>query len=193
VTPEELKSRKRYIFENIARSFFYIAVLLGLYVLLKSYIVTGLEQWIEYASERKTLMFGLFFISELAFGLVPPEVFFVVFPKEEYSFFSFSCIMVLMSIMSYMAGSIIFLVGRFLGRRGNFRLFDNRWYLQYKEKMEVYGNVLLVLACTTPIPYATVALVAGSQEYPFPRFLIISITRLLRFVIYGAVVYYVVG
>jgi uncharacterized membrane protein YdjX (TVP38/TMEM64 family) len=192
MTSKELQSKRRYIWENLSRSLIYLLVLVLIYFLLKKYFVAGLEEWIAYASERKAWMFMVFFLSELAFGLVPPEVFFVVFPEEEYSYLGFTGIMVLMSFMSYLAGSIIFLTGRFLGNKGNFRLFDNRWYLKYKEKMEVYGSILLVLACVTPVPYATVALVAGSQDYPFSRFLLISTLRLVRFIGYGTVVYYVV-
>jgi len=192
MSSKELQSKRRYIWENISRSLLYLLVLVLIYFLLKQYFVAGLEDWIAYASERKGWMFLVFFLSELAFGLVPPEVFFVVFPKEDYSYLTFSGIMLLMASMSYIAGSIIFATGKYLGHKGNFRLFDNRWYLKYKEKMEVYGSILLVLACVTPVPYATVALVAGSQDYPVSRFLLISTLRLVRFIVYGTVVYYVV-
>lgn len=190
MNPTDFKPRKRYILENVIRSLVYIGVLVFLYVLLKSYFIDELHTWIAFAEERKGLMFLIFFVSELAFGLVPPEVFMVVFPKEDYGFSVFVGIMMLMSFMSYIAGTIIYLIGRFLGRRGDFRLFNQKWYLQYKEKMEMYGSVLLVLACVTPVPYSTVCLVSGSQEFPFKKFLLISLTRIFRFVIYGAVVYY---
>lgn len=190
MSPSEHKPQKQYILENVIRSLVYIGVLVFIYFLLKSYFIDELQTWIAFAEDRKGLMFLIFFVSELAFGLVPPEVFMVVFPKEDYGFSVFVGIMMLMSFMSYIAGTIIYLIGRFLGRRGDFRLFNQKWYLQYKEKMEMYGSVLLVLACVTPVPYSTVCLVSGSQEFPFKKFLLISLTRIFRFVIYGAVVYY---
>jgi membrane protein YqaA with SNARE-associated domain len=156
----------------------------------KSYFVDSLHDWIEFAKERKGLVFLFFFASELVFGLVPPEVFFVVFPKEDYGYIAFITLMLLMSVMSYFAGTLIYLLGRYLGHNGDFRLFNQKWYLQYKERMEVYGSVLLVLACVTPVPYSTVCLVAGSQDYPVRKFFLISLTRIIRFVVYGSVVYY---
>jgi membrane protein YqaA with SNARE-associated domain len=164
--------------------------LVFLYILAKKYFVDSLHEWIDFAKERKGLVFILFFSSELAFGLVPPEVFFVVFPKEDYGYAAFIALMMLMSVMSYFAGTLIYLLGRYLASKGDFRLFNQKWYLQYKERMEVYGSVLLVLACVTPVPYSTVCMVAGSQDYPAKKFLIISLTRIIRFVVYGSVVYY---
>lgn len=190
MTSEQIKPKNRYVLENVLRSLVYIGVLVFLYILAKYYFVDSLHDWIEFAKERKVLVFLMFFASELAFGLVPPEVFFVVFPKEDHGYASFIALMLLMSFMSYFAGTSIYLLGRFLGKKGNFRLFNQTWYLQYKERMEVYGSVLLVLACVTPVPYSTVCLVAGSQEYPIKKFLLISLTRIIRFAGYGSIVYF---
>ena len=53
----------------------------------------------------------------------------------------------------------------------------------------VLVDLLVVVGAVTPVPYSATCMLAGSVKYPFNTFLLICITRIIRFAFYGWMVW----
>jgi membrane protein YqaA with SNARE-associated domain len=90
---------------------------------------------------------------------------------------------------SYGFGYLNFLIGQYLYKRVIFRYFRKRYFKETWTQLRKYGLFLIIVAALTPVPWAAVCLLVGSAGYPTKRFLLYALTRILRFIVYGFIVY----
>ncbi len=179
-----VKEQKRsvFFFRNLLRGLIWLAVILLVFILAKKYEGRNLITWLEPVYNRPLLIFIIFLLSEVIFGIIPPEVFFIWalrFPGAS----GYVTIIILFSVISYIAGLTGYFIGRYLTTTLFFRFFRRKFLSKSEKLLNIYGLYLIVVAAATPLPFSGVSMLVGSVRYPLNKYVFFSLTRFLRFAI----------
>ncbi|MFT6054662.1 MAG: membrane protein YqaA with SNARE-associated domain [Roseivirga sp.] len=177
-----------YFSQNLIKGFIYLGVLIVLIVLFKNSFKVQYDIIEHWVSDDYPLMLLLFFLSEIFVGLLPPELF-MVWSVDDPST-AYAIIIIAMALISIVAGLFNFWLGKKISTRPFFnKILMKKRFRKYQKQYEQYGGGLIIVAALTPIPYALICLLTGSLSYPVRKFLIFSSFRILRFLVYGLIIW----
>lgn len=180
-----------YFSQNLIKGFVYLIVLIGLLILFKSYFKTQYNTIEHWVSDDYLLMLVIFLISEVLVGILPPELFMIWSIDDPGQ--TYTIIIIVMALLSIGAGWINFGIGKVISSKAFFDRFFNKRLKKYQERYDAYGAGFIIVAALTPLPYSLISLVTGSMDYPIRKYLIYSSFRILRFVVYGIVIWNLEG
>ncbi len=182
-----------YFSRNLIKGFAYLVVLILLVVLFKNYFKTQYDAIEHAVSDSYYLMFFIFLISEILIGIIPPELFMIWSSDDPVSYYVTA--VSVMTFVSLLAGWINYRFGLFVGQREFFlNLFEKRFRLdKYRKRYDQYGAGLVIVAAVTPLPFALISLLTGTLRYPQKKYLLYSSFRIVRFIIYGFVIWEIHG
>jgi len=182
-----------YFSRNLIRGFAYLVVLIVLVILFKSYFKTQYDYLEHTVSDNYYLMFFIFLLSELFIGILPPELFMIWSSDDPVTYYITA--VTTMTFVSLFAGWINYRFGLYVGEKEVFlNLFSKRFRLaKYRKRYDEYGAGLLIVAAVTPLPFALISLLTGTLRYPQKKYLIFSSFRIIRFVIYGFIIWEIHG
>lgn len=130
-------------------------------------------------------VFLLFFSSESLLGILPPDLF-IIWSKslaEPWAALS------LLALLSYAGGIISFALGRLLNRIPAIDRLVHKRYTKLSSEFRTFGALAIFLAALTPLPFSPVSIIAGSLDYPWARYLLVALSRILRFYLYATFLY----
>jgi len=181
--------RVKFLLSNGLKGIIWLAVLLvGYYLFDKLVISKNPELWLERFYSQPGLIYLIYFGSELFFGIIPPELFMIwAYNKSDIPHYILN--VTFFAAVSYALGYINFLFGQFLYKRVIFRYLRKRFFSETLPQLKKYGLFLIIVAAMTPVPWAAVCLMVGSAGYPAKRFLLYALFRILRFFVYGYIVF----
>lgn len=184
-----ISPRVKFLLSNGLKGLIWLAILLvGYFVFDKLVISKNPELWLERFYSQPGLIYLIYFGSELFFGILPPELFMIwAYNKSDIPHYILN--VVFFAAVSYALGYLNFLIGQFLYKRVIFRYFRKRFFRETWPQLSKYGLFLIIVAAMTPVPWAAVCLMVGSAGYPSKRFLRYALFRILRFFIYGYIVF----
>ena len=185
----KISSRVRFLIRNGLKGLIWFAVLIIGYWLFRT---TIFSQNPEYCLEQFYSQPGIIYIiyagSELLFGIIPPELFMIwAVNKADVTHYWWN--LGFFAIVSYAAGYVTFLLGQFIHKRVTFRYIRIRFFKNLWPKFRKYGLFLIIVAALTPLPWSAVSLLVGASGYPAQRFLRYALFRIVRFAVYGFIVY----
>lgn len=186
---EQEESRSRFLIKNILRGLAWFAVIIFIFILAEDYIQTNFEKDIEAIHDKPVLLYMVFFTSEVVFGLIPPEFFMMVWILHGVTIPVFVVNLIILTVLSYVAGIIGYLIGRNLSKTPFYKRIEDRYLKEYSGNLKKYGGFLVIVGATTPVPYSATCMLAGSINLDFKYFLLICITRIIRFSVYGWMVW----
>ena len=185
----EISPRVKFLISNGFKGIIWLAVLLvGYYLFDKLVISKNPELWLERFYSQPGLIYLIYFGSELFFGIIPPELF-MIWAYNKSDIPHYILIVTFFAAVSYALGYINFLFGQFLYKRVIFRYLRKRFFSETLPQLKKYGLFLIIVAAMTPVPWAAVCLMVGSAGYPAKRFLLYALFRILRFFVYGYIVF----
>ncbi len=128
-----------------------------------------------------------FFISEIFLGLVPPEIFIAWTGKLDLPWLYLS----ILALLSYLGGLCSYWIG--IGITKIPRVHN---YLEIKMKKQLknskkWGGFLIVVGALLPLPFSVSCMAAGIIGFPFKSVMLFGSLRLVRFLIYGLVIFHV--
>ena len=178
-----------YFSQNLIKGFIYLAVLIGLIVLVKSLFKSQYDAIEHAVSDSYPVMFVIFLISEFFVGIIPPELFMAWNLDEPWYYYVLA--VTVMTFVSLFAGWLNYRLGMFISTKEYFMdLFKRRFKLdKYKKRYEQYGSGIIIVAALTPLPFALISLLTGTLSYPQRKYLIFASFRIIRFVVYGIVIF----
>lgn len=180
-----------YFSQNLIKGFVYLIVLVGLLILFKSYFKTQYDTIEHWVSDDYVLMLVIFLVSEVLVGILPPELFMIWSIDDPGNVYTI--IVIVMAFLSIGAGWINFAVGKVISTKAFFHRYFNKSLTKYQQRYDQYGAGFIIVAALTPLPYSLISLVTGSMDYPIRKYLIYSSFRILRFVVYGIVIWNLEG
>ncbi|HNP94289.1 MAG TPA: VTT domain-containing protein [Cyclobacteriaceae bacterium] len=187
--PVEEETRSRFLFRNLVRGLMWFAVIITVFILLEEYIQENFQARVEQIYDSLFLFYGVFTLSEIIFGLIPPEFFMYVYVLNHIPLHNYIIDLSALTIISYGAGVVGYYVGRNFSKTGFFEKISEKYLGQYQNSLRKYGGYLVLVGAVTPIPFSAMCMLAGSINFPLRSFLLISIARVLRFAVYGWMVW----
>ncbi len=196
--PEKLKASKRLtelffqqkekgLFKYIGRNLLIIILLYALFILIVFLVGTYLvdfKSFFETILEKLTdrLVLVVFFISESFLGMVPVDLF-VVWAQK---FTNSHLMLALLGLISYTGGIISYRIGRWISSRPKIRAYSERNLSQYMNFSRKWGGAFIIVAAWLPFtPFSMVVIGLALLNYPFKQFLLYALSRLVRFIVQG--------
>jgi membrane protein DedA with SNARE-associated domain len=180
--------KTRFFLINFARGMGWLAILVIAFIFIRKNVDINFLIWLEPLFENTPLIYSVYTLSEVFFGIIPPELFMMWALRTEnladYGFHVF-----LFSMISYAAGFMGYLFGSYLNTTIVFRYIRRRFLGKYHSLLQKYGFFLILVAAVTPLPFSAISMLVGSLHYPASRYLIWASSRFLRFFVYALIIW----
>jgi membrane protein YqaA with SNARE-associated domain len=186
---QEPETKSRFLFRNLFKGLLWFGVIITAFIFAEEYIQTNFQKDIEAIYNEPLIIFSVFFASEVIFGLVPPEFFMMLWILHGVTVLQFVINLTILTLISYVAGIIGYYIGKFFSKTGFYKKISERYLEEYQDSLKRYGGYLVFVGAVTPVPFSATCMLAGSVNLPFKTFLLICITRIIRFAVYGWMVW----
>ncbi len=184
-----LSSRMQFLLKNGLKGLAWLAILLVAYFFFEKIVISkDPDMWVERFYARPLIIYLIYIASEFFFGIIPPELF-MIWAVNKANIANYFFNLAFFGIVSYALGYLTFLIGRFMFKRVTFRYVRIKFLKQSWPQLRKYGLFIIIVAALTPLPWSAICLLVGSAGYPTPRFLRYALFRLLRFAVYGYIIF----
>jgi len=181
--------RIKFLLSNGLKGMIWLAILLSGYFLFENFIVSkNPDVWLHRFYSEPKIIYLIYIASESFIGLFPPELF-MLWALNKGDLTHYILNVGFFAGVSYTLGYFNFVIGQFLYKKVVFRYFRKRYFKESWNQLRKYGLFLILVAALTPVPWAAVCLLVGSANYPTKYFLFYALSRVLRFIVYGFIVY----
>lgn len=163
---------------------FILVIVAGIYIVNHYYdINAALINLTETLPAFGVLSF--FFVSETLLGLVPPEIFIAWAGKMHLPWLYLA----LLAVLSYGGGLLSYWMGRSITK-----IPSVHNYLEVKMEKQLknskkWGGFLIIVGALLPLPFSMSCITAGIIKFPFKNVILYGSLRLLRFAIYGFIIF----
>jgi len=172
--------------KNIAYQAFFMIVIFVLLLMAVNFFIIDIHLLInnilETYSPKIVILF--FLISESILGLIPPEIF-ILWSSKSGSPFLF---LFALATVSYIGGAVSYFIGMRISLVPAVSKHVERKIKQHIINLRKWGGLFIVLGAISPISHSIVSIGAGLIDYKFKYYLLWSLFRYLRFVIYYFVI-----
>lgn len=182
------QDKVRFLFTNLLRGLVWLSAIVIAFILIKKQIDKQYLAWIDPLAARPALMYVLFYTSEQIFGLIPPEIF-LIWGLRNGNVQEFILTVFLLTVISYFAGTVAYLIGKYLHDTKLYLFLFKRLWKGLDEKLNRYGPLLIIVAALTPLPYSGICMLVGSVRYPPGKFFLYTLFRIVRFAAYAPVIW----
>lgn len=184
----KISSRIRFLLINTLKGTVWLLVLLAVYFLIREFVERNPQTWIDQFYSKPLIIYAIYFGSEFFFGIIPPELFMLWAINKGSSLHYFFNLLFFAGV-SYALGYITFLIGQLFYKKDTFRKIKKKFLKNSWPQFRKYGLFLIIVAALTPLPWAAVCFIVGSAGYPSSRFLKYALFRILRFAVYGYIIF----
>ena len=175
--------------DSIYRSFFMIVIFVLLLMAINFFVI-DINLMINTVIERysPTVVILVFLLSESILGLIPPEIFILWSSKSASSYlFLFA-----LATASYIGGAFSYLIGMRISYIPTISKHIQLKIHRYIVNLRKWGGFFIIVGALSPIPHSIVSIGSGLIGYSFKYYLLWSLFRYLRFVIYYLIILKVV-
>lgn len=187
--PQE-ETQAGFLLKNLFRGLLFFAVIITAFILMEEYIQANFKSHIDDIRANPALLYGTYTLSEIVFGILPPELFMMIWILDNISLEGYIINLTILTVISYAAGIFGYWIGRNFSKT---RLYQERirekYLKQYERQLQRFGGYLVFVGAVTPVPFSATCMMAGSVNMDFRTFLLICISRVLRFSLYGWMVW----
>ena len=186
------KSGSGFFLRYLVRGLIWLSVFIILFIFLKDNAYIQNLDWLTSLSSQEWLMYLIFGLSEVIFGIIPPE-FFMIWSIHNGISDSYVTNVIFLAVVSYGAGISGYFIGKWFSKTGMFATILGKLLYRYQAPFRRYSGFILFVGAVTPLPFSAMCMLVGTVNYPLNKFFIITLTRFLRFIIYGYLVWTVNG
>ena len=137
------------------------------------------------ASYSSKFIFSFFLASETILGIIPPEVFIAWASKSANPWL----FLLILATISYVGGIISYLIGNRVFLIPSIKNHIENKIAKHIVNLRKWGGLFVLLGAISPIPHSLVSLASGLIKYNFKYYLIWSLFRYARFLIYALVIF----
>ncbi len=182
------KVRLFFFLKNFIKGLVFFAIAILFYKLIFRYLDLSASENIFSFDLSSSFVFILFFFSELIFGLIPPELFMIWIINAK-SLDLYPYFIAALSCLSYFAGFIAFMFGKYLHRTWLYEIMKKYIIGKYEKKINLYGWLVIVVAALTPLPFSATCAVVGAVGFNKIKFLYFALARFVRYAIYAYMIW----
>lgn len=180
------KTKVKFLLQNLLRGIIALAlIVLGL-ILINDNLDDQRLEWVF--NLHPLMVYIVFLASEVVFGIIPPE-FFMVWSVKGGLFESYALDILLLSIISFLAGILGYNIGSAFSTSGWFLKLKAKFLEKYEKQLMNYGGFLIFVAAMTPLPFSAICMLVGAYSYPFYQFLMFASFRFVRYALYAFIIW----
>jgi len=184
---QEEETRSSFLWKNLLRGLIWFAVIITAYI-LASEDLQVYQKEINSIGDQMSLLLGIFTVSEIVFGIIPPELFMLIWQSKGI-LSEYIVNLTYLTLISYAAGVIGYYIGHFFSKTAVYQKINDRYLKQYDRQLKKFGLYIVLVGAVTPVPFSATCMLAGSVNLPIRDFLLICISRIIRFAAYGWMVW----
>lgn len=184
----KISEKYSFLFRNLLKGFLWLVAIIAIFKLSEYFLGDKVEQFLKYSGDKYILIFSIYSISELVFGIIPPELF-MIWATEQNSIENYILIILLLTVLSYLAGLIGYAFGRFFSSTRIYRYLRRKRFKKLEYYLNRFGGFLVIVAALTPIPFSATSMLVGAAKYPFKSYMLYSLFRFLRFAVYAFIIW----
>ena len=172
--------------KNTAYQAFFMIVIFVLLLMAVNFFIIDINLLINNILETYSpkIVILCFLISESILGLIPPELF-ILWSSKSGSPFLF---LFALATVSYIGGAVSYFIGMRISLMPAVSKHVEQKIKQHIINLRKWGGLFIVLGAISPIPHSIVSIGAGLIDYKFKYYLLWSLFRYLRFVIYYLII-----
>ena len=182
-----MENNRTFVIRNILRAVVWLSAFVLIYFIFKRHVNIDYLSYLEPFFEREMLIYTIFLISEVVIGIIPPELFMIWAAERNELLVQYALVVGVLASASYLAGVLGFLIGRYLSKTIFYRYMRKRFLRKTERRLQTFGLYLIIVAALTPVPFSGVAMLVGSVRLSPRKYILFSLTRFLRFFIYGVI------
>lgn len=188
-----LSEKTKFLLSNLTKGLLWLSIIVGFVLFVNSvFDEVDYEKHLQPINDQPVWVFLVFLVSEIVFGIIPPEIFMLWGAHlEGLGFYIFS--IAIFSTFSYGAGVLGFFFGNYMYKTGFYEFLRKHVLKNYIIYLNKYGGFLVIVASLTPLPYSAISMLVGSVKFPFKKFLAYSSFRFLRFAAYSFIIWHAYG
>lgn len=187
---EQEETRSSFLLKNLVRGLIGFFILIALFIYFEDVIQELFIEHEKVIRANTPLMYGVYTLSEIVFGILPPELFMLIWISSKVSASEYVLGLVNLAVISYGAGVLGYFFGKFFSKTALYKRLGERYIQPYEKQLKRFGGYLLFVGAVTPVPFSAICMLTGSIHFPFKTFLLICISRIFRFAFYGWMVWY---
>ncbi len=174
-----------FVWQSVKKVFPYVVVLIAAILIVNHYydINASLVKLTEVLPIPGVL--SVFFISETLLGLIPPEIFIAWSGKLSSPWVYLS----VLALLSYLGGLISYWIGRFFTKIPSVHNYLEVKMAKQLKNSKKWGGFLIMAGALLPLPFSIACMAAGLIKFPFNNVMIYGSLRLVRFAIYGLLIF----
>ncbi len=170
------------------RGLIWLTIIIGIFLIFKKFVDVNYLSWLAPIYDTPVIMYLIFIASEIAVGIIPPEVF-MIWALRYNDASGYATIIAFLAAISYLAGLTGYFIGRYLNTTLFYRFFRRKFLGKSEKLLNIYGLYLIIVAAVTPVPFSGVSMLIGSVRYPLKKYLFYSLTRFFRFAVYSWIIW----
>src|SRR5438105_2992604 len=173
---EEEESKSSFLFKNLAKGLAWFVVIIAAYILVKGEL-DFYKQEINQLGDNMPLLLSVFTVSEIVFGILPPEIFMLIWQTKGV-LSEYILNLSILTLISYAAGVLGYFLGKFFSKTDLYKKIHQKYLQQYDRQLKKFGGYLVLVGAVTPVPFSATCMMAGSVNLNFKNFLLICISRI---------------
>ncbi len=187
---EQEETHSSFLFRNLVKGLIWFAIIITAFILLEEYIQDNFRSHIDDIRANPAILYGIYTLSEIIFGIIPPELFMMIWILDDIDVTGFVINLSILTVISYGAGILGYYIGKNFSKTEFYQTRLREKYLkQYDKSLKKFGGFLVFVGAVTPVPFSATCMLAGSVNMNFRIFLLICISRVFRFALYGWLVW----
>ncbi len=176
--------KSAFLFRNLLRGFIWLAIIIAVFWIIKNKVDINYISWLEPLYCNTAIIVMIYFASEVIIGIIPPEVF-MIWALQNGIVFQYAMLILLLAVISYIAGLIGYFFGRYLNTTLLYRFIRLKFLGKIERMLNIYGLYIIIVAAITPLPFSGVSMLVGSVKYPLKKYMLYSLFRFARFAVYS--------
>jgi membrane protein YqaA with SNARE-associated domain len=180
--------KTRFFLWNLGKGLLWLTIIISLYFYAKNNLDFDLEVLLGPLYHRSGVIFFVFLTSEVVFGIIPPE-FFMLWSLRNGELMLYVQNIIALSSISYCAGIIGYYIGSYFNGTKLYRTLEKNVFGKFQKHFYRYGGFIIVVAALTPLPFSGICMLIGAVKYSFRQFVVISMMRFVRFLVYGIIIW----
>jgi len=185
---EQIEKKSTFFLRNLAKGLLWLAVIVAVFIFTKHNVNLELLHRFQPFFDRTGLILLIYALSEFVIGIIPPEIF-MIWALKSGKLSVYINWVLLLTLISYLAGFAAFLFGRYLHNTQLYRYLHNRYLIKAEPLLQQFGLYLILVSALTPIPFSGVSMLVGSVHYPVDKYIYWSLSRFLKFALSAYVIW----
>ncbi|UXP32913.1 VTT domain-containing protein [Reichenbachiella agarivorans] len=184
------ENKYKFLLANLTKGMLWLVTIIVLFLIGKHYFQNGYQDLMDQMADQPILVFSTFTLSEILFGIFPPELF-MIWSLHQGQLDIYIFYITTLTAISYLAGIIGYFIGSKLSQSIIYYKLTHQFIQPLETNVQRFGGFMIVIAAVTPIPFSAICMLTGAAHYPFGRFLTYALSRVLRFGVYAYIIWLV--